>query len=349
MSDWLDKWPEARPRWGTYSVKAHQELERLIPDLLMYDVLVFPSPDTDQEWDRWLGNGWNPELLAYRVTQLGDHAVVCPWDPGLRSGWEARWWALPADVRDNPEAAFTTTAVMMAEQSLIMLMGEEDDRFGQAVVQQPRVHPAFEGFQAWARRSKEPLELVSAFQTDADAAALTGSGGRSDAGTRALFHGEDHPGIRLRLELATPEEADEETLHRALDLIENDDFQQARRRLWSWEETLPPPDKLDPRELTKGLSELVADYNGVVRRENWSSVVTGVFLIVPALAGVGIESAVGGGLKAAAASVGASVIFDKVKARFPRLEGKAARASHHPGSAVNGMLAIAGVARPAET
>jgi hypothetical protein len=58
----------------------------------------------------------------------------------------------------------------------------------------------------------------------------------------------------------------------------------------------------------KGLSELVADYNRVVHRENWSSVVTGVFLIVPALAGAGIESAVGGGLKAAAASVGASVI-----------------------------------------
>ena len=108
-------------------------------------------------------------------------------------------------MRDNPEAAFTTTAVMMAEQSLVTLMGEEDDRFGRAAVQQPRVHPAFEGFEAWSRRSKESLELVSAFQTDADASALTGSGCRPGAGSRAVFHGEDHPGIRLRLELATPE------------------------------------------------------------------------------------------------------------------------------------------------
>ena len=40
----VGKWPEDRPRWGTYSVKAHQELERVIPDLLMYDVLVFSEP-----------------------------------------------------------------------------------------------------------------------------------------------------------------------------------------------------------------------------------------------------------------------------------------------------------------
>ena len=188
MSDRLDMWPEARPRWGTYSVKAHQELDRLIPDLLTYDVLVFPSPDTDEEWDRWVKESWDPRLLAHRVTQLGDHAVVCPWDPTLRRGWEARWWALPEDVRDNPEAAFTTTAVMMAEQSLVTLMGEEDDRFGRAAVQQPRVHPAFEGFEAWSRRSKESLELVSAFQTDADAAALEAAA-RADERIAELLRG----------------------------------------------------------------------------------------------------------------------------------------------------------------
>jgi hypothetical protein len=345
MPDWQESWPEARPRWGTYSVKAHQELDRLIPDLLMYDVLVFPSPDTDEEWDRWVRNAWEPELLAMRVNQLGDHAVVCPWDPGLRSGWETRWWALPAEVRKNPEAAFTTTAVMIAEQSLVTLMGEEDDRFGQAVVEQPRVHPAFEGSEAWTRRRTEPLELVSAFQTDTDAAALTGSGGRPDAGTRAYFAGQDQTGFRLRLELATPEAADDDTLRRTLDLIEDEDFQQARRRFWSWEETLRGPDTLDPRELVAGLDALVADYNRAVRRERWSSAITTVFLIVPTMTGLAID-AMTGGLTAAAASVGTSVVFDKVKARFPRLEGKATRASHHPGSAVAGMLAIAGVARP---
>lgn len=80
MSDWNAKWPEARPRWGTYSVKAHQDLGPLITDLLLYEVLVFPCPDDQAEFDRWQRAGWDPELLALRVTQLGDHAVVIPWE-----------------------------------------------------------------------------------------------------------------------------------------------------------------------------------------------------------------------------------------------------------------------------
>ena len=44
MADWQEKWPESRPRWGTYSVKAHQRLDRLIADLLLYDVFVFSEP-----------------------------------------------------------------------------------------------------------------------------------------------------------------------------------------------------------------------------------------------------------------------------------------------------------------
>ena len=54
-------------------------------------------------------------------------------------------------------------------------MGDEDDRFGQAVLDQPRVHSAFEGFEAWTRARQEPLELVTAFQTEFDVAALTGT------------------------------------------------------------------------------------------------------------------------------------------------------------------------------
>ena len=43
-----------------------------------------------------------------------------------------------------------------------------------------------------------------------------------------------------------------------------------------------------------------------------------------------------------AAGIGSSVFFDRVKVRFPKLSDGAARASHHPGSAVQGMLSIAG-------
>lgn len=346
MADWSEKWSQDRPRWGTYSVKAHDELERLIPDLLMYDVLVFPSPDSDAEYARWEREGWNPSLLARRVTQLGDHAVVCPWDQALREGWEQDWWRLPKGVRDTPEAEFSLTAAVMAEQSLVKLMGVEDDRFGQTVLDQPRVHPAFEGAEAWTRMRKETLEVVPVFRTDSDAEAITGAGVWQNLGSDASSREGPQDGIRLHLRLANPESADEKTLHRALDLVEDDDFQSARRRLWSWEKTLPIQEKLDTRELMAGLDALVADYNDVVRRQKWSTVTTGMFLIVPALTGVAIDAATGGGWTGAIAGVGSSVAFDRVKARFPKLVGAAARVSHHPGSAVEGMLAIAGVARP---
>lgn len=343
MPDWQDSWPEARPRWGTYSVKAHQQLDRLIPDLLMYDVLVFPAPETDAEFAEWERNRWDPGLLAKRVTQLGDHAVVLPWTAALRSQWNDRWHGLPQSVRDHPESAFSTTAAMMAEQSLTTLMGEDDDRFGRAVLEQPKVHSAFEGFEGPRRAKQEALELVAAFQTELDVAALTGA--RSQGQSRAAFYGEESDGERLQLQLLVPEDADEKTLHRTLDLIEDDDFQRARRRLWSWEETLPPSS--DRTEMVAGMDALIADYNKAVQRQQTATRAMWVFLIVPALAGAGIDAATGGGLTATISSIGATFLFDSVKAKFPRLTGKAARASHHPGSAARGMLSIAGPAERA--
>lgn len=158
MGDGQAKWPADRPRWGTYSVKGHTELARLIPDLLMYDVIVFPSPDTDEQFTRWDNKGWAPDLLASRVTQLGDHAVVCPWNETLRRLWESRMTSPSA----QPEDAFTTTGAMIAEQSLRTLMGEEDDRYQQALLDSPKVRSTFGMCQATPRARTEPLELVAA-------------------------------------------------------------------------------------------------------------------------------------------------------------------------------------------
>lgn len=341
MADWAAQWPESRPRWGTYSVKAHQQLGRLVADLLLYDVLVFPCPEDEAEHRRWKGEGWDPGLLALRVTQLGDHAVVMPWDGTLRDGWRERWWRLPEQDREDPETAFALTAAMMADQPLIRLMGEEDDRFGQAVLDQPTVHPAFEGHEGWTRARRERLELVASFQSRGDAAALTGSSGAADLRAPA---GAPADGLRLRLRLETPVDADEQTLHRTLDLVQDDDFRTARRRLWSWEATLPA--EPDPREVRAGLEALVADYNAAVRRQAADTAATWFFLVVPAVAGAALDELTGGGGQAVAAGIGSSVVFDRVKARLPWLSGRAARASHHPGSAVEGMLAIAGPAEP---
>lgn len=344
MADWDVKWPEERPRWGTYSVKAHQELGPLIADLLMHDVLVFPCPDDDGEFLRWKAAGWDPELLALRVNQLGDHAVVIPWDPRLRDGWQAKWWAMPSEERNLPEAAFNLTAAMTADLPLTRLMGIGDDRLPDALLDQPRVHPAFEARDARLRASRESLELIAAFRTDDDAVALTSSGSQARTNSQRGIGSE---GIRLRLRLEVPEEADEATLFRTLDLVQDADFQHARRRLWSWEQSVSRHS--DSKNVSSGLQALVEDYNTAVRRQVRSTRRSWVFLIVPALAGMGLDAVTGGGVAGAIAGIGSSIIFDRVRARFPSLPDAATRASHHPGSAVAGMLAITGPAAPPRT
>lgn len=334
MSEWQTRWPEDRPRWGTYSVKGHTDLAMLIEDMLLYDVIVFPSPDTDDEYARWERQKWDPDLLALRVTQLGDHAVVCPWDGSLRGEWQNRMEHPPS----VPEDAFNVTASVLADAPLRLLMGLDDARYEDALLTSPKVRASFGDHLGIARAQAEPLELVASFQRETDLAASTGA--RSIGESRAEFYGTGDDGVRLRFALQAPADANEDTLHRTLDLIEGDDFQHARRRLWSFEKELPA--HLDSDQLADTLDVLVKDYNRAVTKQSRATKVAWALLIVPAAVGVGIGAATGGGVVGGVVGAGASVFFDRVKARFPRLEGDAARASYHPGSAAAGMLAIAG-------
>jgi hypothetical protein len=339
MSDWAVKWPQARPRWATYSVKAHQDLGSLIADLLTYDVLVFPCPEDDDDFSRWEAETWDPELLALRVNQLGDHAVAMPWDHILRDVWRARWRDMPAEERHRP-AAFELTAAMMAELPLTTLMDADDDRLADAVLNRPTVHPAFESADARRRAPNESLELVAAFQAERDAVALTASSGVTRSDDKSAPYGADNNGLRVRMQLEVPESVDETTLFRTLDLVQDEDFQIARRRLWSWEQTLPRDPA--PADVAAGLEALIVDYNAAIRRQAKGTRRSWVFLTVPALVGAGLDAALTGGLTSIIAGLGVSIFFDRVKARFPSVTGGAERASHHPGSAVTGMLAIAG-------
>lgn len=69
---------EARPRWATFSVKSHLDLDALTLDVLLYEALVSPTPYDKEEVKRWDKEGWDPTKLALRITQLGDLAAVLP-------------------------------------------------------------------------------------------------------------------------------------------------------------------------------------------------------------------------------------------------------------------------------
>ena len=143
---------------GDLSVRAHTELATLILHALMHDVLVFPSPASDDDLTRWEEAGWDPELLALRVTQLGDAAVTIPWDHQLRAMWKRAYEQLTGEQRENPAAAYILTAEQLADMSFLTLMGREDDRFEQVALHPPTIHPAFAATDARPRIEKENVE-----------------------------------------------------------------------------------------------------------------------------------------------------------------------------------------------
>jgi hypothetical protein len=72
-------------RWGQFSVIDHKNTLALIPEVLLYDRFVIPVPDPNQEgeFEKWKGEGYDPELLSKRIDELGDIALPYPWILGL--------------------------------------------------------------------------------------------------------------------------------------------------------------------------------------------------------------------------------------------------------------------------
>jgi hypothetical protein len=334
---WEVKWPEARPRWGTFSVRSHKDLPQLITDVLLYDALVFPTPIDSEDFERWETAGWEPELLAKRITQLGDAAFATPWDKALRTIWSEDYERLVREFPNDATLAFDLSAAILSEQSFARLVGLEDDRVGRIATDPPEIYPAFakRDVRAQMKVGDTQVELVAAFQSVRQARRITGAGG--DDPIAPLYPLSDE-GTLLRLQLAVPEGIDEAAFCRALDLIGDDKFLVARRRLWSWEEHIASG-KLDQESAQLAIDGLIRDYNAAVERHSKKTRLQTVFQLIP----VGLDCVIHGmtgGLVGAFCSKGVHFAADQVKAKFPILSEAGAPVSHHPGSAVSRALSV---------
>jgi len=74
--------------WGTFSVNDHRRRRAFVADVLLYDRLAVPVPDGDEEWERWVRLGRNPERQRRLIEILGSHAIPVPWTLGLHKRWE---------------------------------------------------------------------------------------------------------------------------------------------------------------------------------------------------------------------------------------------------------------------
>jgi len=71
-----------REIWGTFSVKDHCLPNTFVREVLLFDRLVLPVPDTAEEQRRWehpnaadLGETWDPEQLDTLIKILGSQHI----------------------------------------------------------------------------------------------------------------------------------------------------------------------------------------------------------------------------------------------------------------------------------
>src|SRR5690348_14633601 len=105
-----------RPRWGTFSVIDHKSPSALIPEILLYDRLVFPVP-TEADRPRWVANGWAPDLLDVRLKELNGLVHPMSWTEALREEWKLRWEQLKKVGLETQKLAFGLTPMVLAQSA----------------------------------------------------------------------------------------------------------------------------------------------------------------------------------------------------------------------------------------
>lgn len=227
-------------RWGAFSVVDHKDPRKLAAEVLLYDRLVLPTP-TDWDRERWVNNGWDPEGLDRRLTQLGDVAIRASWDLDRQKQWKAKFDALQEDARDMNSALHMTRRVL-AEH------GRDYRPSGVRAVQ-----------------------VIAAYQSEADFEELDTGSHQPSAESELDF--------LIAQRLAVPEDENpEDALQRALALRGDDTFIRRRRRFHDWQREVLSTGVV-PSDAAKDLDQLVREYNDVVRKAGASFRVETVMLV----------------------------------------------------------------------
>jgi hypothetical protein len=62
-------------RWGALSERDHANASSLVAEILMYDRLIVPYPNNEEEIERWRLNNWMPDELFKLLHSLGSPAI----------------------------------------------------------------------------------------------------------------------------------------------------------------------------------------------------------------------------------------------------------------------------------
>lgn len=77
--------------WGTFSVADHLRRHPFVADVLLYDLLIVPVPDGDEETKRWQDRKRNPQLQHELLEIVGNLGVPIPWSIERHDQWARRY------------------------------------------------------------------------------------------------------------------------------------------------------------------------------------------------------------------------------------------------------------------
>lgn len=123
--------------WGTFSVRDHVREGAFIPEVLMYDRLVVPTPpdrfsgepeeraEAEHEWQRWIDNEWNPARQAQLLGILGELAVPVVWSRRWREQWQTVYGQRRQSVSERMarELAYQVTGDVLLKLTPAMAEG----------------------------------------------------------------------------------------------------------------------------------------------------------------------------------------------------------------------------------
>lgn len=291
--------PPIRKRWGTFSVIDHLDRGALVPEVLLYDTLVFPKPSDDRDRDRWEEKNWKPDQLDKLLADLDlkkkGLTYTVPWSQALRQEWSNRMKLL-TDV--GLDACYGMTQRVVARAV--------------GVPENP------------------PPIVLAAYQSEKRCVAEyeLGDFRAAEPNRREQVHREIGALFQRRLSMPRVDESPERTFDQAVDLALTEEFQKARRALYDWEDSIVLSLDWPVQTAIKELESRVANHNDLIQRHFQQTWTRRIYRVV--------KWAGAGGLAIANPYLGLGVAgaLELIECKFPSLNAEPPDPDKDPGAAL---------------
>lgn len=301
----------SRQRWGTFSVVDHLLSSPFVADVLLYDQLVIPVPADGNDREHWEEIGRNPALLETCLKILGPLARPVRWDTFQRETFKTRFataQGAAADVSDLAGARAQGTDPLYITRRLLTEEFLPELPLDVASVLAVAAYPSRSACKEEVRfsvlQNPQP-EVVQARR--------------------------ERLGYLLRYRFLVPSRegrSDLDLLREAVDLAGEDDFQQQRARVHTWQEDVIRngiPDDRALREMEGYLASYTAYMQKKVRKGRWrwaymvaaAGVALGLGVAAVALPIVAVPVGVAAATVGATTPVAQFALFDRKEPASP--------------------------------